>query len=367
VARLKETEEAYYAMIGAAAPPFSLIYVTDIKTGNVNYQTETADLSITTDLSTNKAWFTALEQALGAAKAVFEGLDATNRKNDWGLAKWPKEGVSDKNPFYRPRKYNIKVAFELINQQGRMIGNQIVELNPEFRINVDDGRFTVDVEGDAIGTVNFNGVRANDISDNLTIRVATVNGASPQNVRFTIIATALVEKSPQFTDTRNGKMYNTVKIGGKRWMAENLNYQPQTGQSWCYENDNSNCNKYGRLYDWNTATSVCPAGWHLPNSKEWDYLVKWTGGTMAGKKLKSKNGWNNSGNGTDDFGFSALPGGYRDGSGGSFNYAGYCGYWWTTEYGGDFAGGWNMRYGNDHVGEDGPYKSDGRSVRCVED
>ena len=366
VARLKETEEAYYAMIGATDPPFTLTYFTDIKTENVNYKTETADLSINTYLSPNRAWFAAMEQALGAAKAVYDGLEATNRKKDWGLARWPYEGVSDKNPFYHPRKYNIEVVFRLVDQEEQVIGSRTIELNPEFSIkHTDDGRFVVDATGYGIGIINFEGVRANDISDNLTIRVATVNGAPPQNVRFTIMAMTLVEKSPPFTDSRNGKRYNTVKIGGKTWMAENLNYQPPKGNSWCYSNNNANCNKYGRLYDWNTAMTVCPSGWHLPTRFEWDELVALAGGKKdGGKKLKAKSGWNNNGNGTDDFGFSALPGGGR--YYGGFGDAGDIGCWWTaTEGGSGSAYSRYMRYDRGDVGEDDDGKGNGCSVRCV--
>jgi len=113
-----------------------------------------------------------------------------------------------------------------------------------------------------------------------------------------------------FTDPRDGKKYRTVKIGNKIWMAENLNYE--TGNSWCYGNNESNNRKYSRLYDWNTAMKACPAGWHLPTNDDWRDLIQAIGGeNAAGKKLKSKTGWNNNGNGTDEFGFSALPGGYR--------------------------------------------------------
>ncbi|GBU21673.1 hypothetical protein R80B4_01573 [Fibrobacteres bacterium R8-0-B4] len=110
---------------------------------------------------------------------------------------------------------------------------------------------------------------------------------------------------------------------------------------------------------------VCPTGWHLPSNKEWDGLVGAAGGSTAGKKLKSKKGWNDyygqSGNGTDDYGFSALPGGYRN-SDGSFNGAGFNGYWWTaTEL---FR---SMNYYYDDVDEYHDVKSDGFSVRCVQD
>jgi uncharacterized protein (TIGR02145 family) len=110
------------------------------------------------------------------------------------------------------------------------------------------------------------------------------------------------------TDGRDGKRYKTCVIDGKTWMAENLNYQ--TDGSLCYDNDNSNCNKYGRLYNWTEALTVCPPGWRLPSHEDWVGLATTVGGfDVAGKKLKAKNGWDEYGNGTDDYGFSALPGG----------------------------------------------------------
>jgi len=170
-----------------------------------------------------------------------------------------------------------------------------------------------------------------------------------------------------FTDSRDGQKYGTVTIGGKTWMAENLNYETTSG-SWCYSGSADNCAKYGKLYDWETAKTVCPTGWHLPDTAEWRRLVETAGGSSAaGKKLKATNGWNSSGNGTDDFGFSALPGGYRY-SDGSFNYAGYDGSWWAaTEYGSSNAYYRRMYDNHDYVGESYNGKSDGFSVRCLQD
>jgi uncharacterized protein (TIGR02145 family) len=175
-----------------------------------------------------------------------------------------------------------------------------------------------------------------------------------------------VEKlSSYFTDSRNGQKYRAVKIGGKTWMAQNMNYQ--TGISWCYGDDNSNCEKYGRLYDWNTARTACPAGWRLPSREEWNELVAAAGGNVAGKALKSTYGWNENGNGTDDYGFSALPGGNRF-SDGYFGNAGNYGGWWTaTESGSGSAYYRGMYYNSDSVYEDYDGKSNGYSVRCVKD
>lgn len=114
------------------------------------------------------------------------------------------------------------------------------------------------------------------------------------------------------TDSRDGKIYKTVVIGSQTWMAENLNYTDSVktpslkGNSWCYDNDSAKCVKYGRLYTWTVAIdSICPTNWHLPSRAEWETLFTSVGGqSSAGKNLKSQSGWN----GTDAFGFSALPG-----------------------------------------------------------
>jgi uncharacterized protein (TIGR02145 family) len=137
----------------------------------------------------------------------------------------------------------------------------------------------------------------------------------------------------------------TVTIGDQTWMAENLNYEPSSGNSWCYDDKISNCNKYGKLYDWATAMGIntsynkqelgssdvkrrgiCPEGWHLPSNKEWNDLKDYVGNS-AGYKLRATCGWYN--NGVDTYGFSALPGGTRN-SDGKFYNAGDEGYWWTA-------------------------------------
>ncbi len=187
------------------------------------------------------------------------------------------------------------------------------------------------------------------------------------------VYTAAAQTKETFTDSRDGYKYKTVKIGGKTWMAQNLNYQ--TGSSWCYGGDNSNCAKYGRLYDWNTAKAVCPTGFHLPSRQEWVSLAKAAGGTgdygdggTAGKKLKARSGWTDNGNGTDAYGFSALPGGYRDIADGSFDMVGGLGYWWTaTEYssGKAYYRGMSDNYGDVH--EVYADKGNGFSVRCIAD
>jgi len=180
-----------------------------------------------------------------------------------------------------------------------------------------------------------------------------------------------------FTDTRDGQTYKTVTIGKQTWMAQNLNYKTKGG-SWCYEDSLSYCRKYGRLYNWNAAKKACPAGYHLPSRNEWDNLDKAVGGErVADKKLKSKSGWNRiddnnaSGNGTDVFGFSALPGGCRFYTGGFYHAGGY-GYWWSTWESNvsDGYAGYREMGGDDGyecTGECFYNKEFGYSVRCVAD
>jgi uncharacterized protein (TIGR02145 family) len=131
--------------------------------------------------------------------------------------------------------------------------------------------------------------------------------------------------------TYDGETYETVVIGTQTWMARNLNYN--ASGSLCYDNDGNNCNKYGRLYDWETAMTACPAGWHIPSNEEWNKLIDYVEVQKscvdcAGKYLKSTSGWWDNGNGENAYGFSALPGGGF--SGGSFNYIGYSSCWWTS-------------------------------------
>jgi len=228
---------------------------------------------------------------------------------------------------------------------------------------------TAPIDRDLTLTANFDRLRMSAP----TYQTPTYQTPTPP----TIYPPSVVDGAGMLTDGRDGKKYKTVtmiegkRLLGKRWMAENLNYQTASG-SWCYEDNNSNCGKYGRLYDWNTAKTVCMSGWHLPSRQEWSDLVKFAGGDKkAGKKLKAGSGWNNynkkNGNGTDNFGFSALPGGDRD-SDGNFDNAGNYGVWWAaTETSEGHAYDRGMVYSNDDVDESNDDKSFGFSARCVQD
>jgi uncharacterized protein (TIGR02145 family) len=200
-----------------------------------------------------------------------------------------------------------------------------------------------------------------------------------------------------FTDNRDGKVYSSVKIGNQTWMAENLAYLPKIDQVedgvfdfdrfWVYNyfgksvdeaKKTTDYKNFGVLYNWPSALKVCPAGWHIPTDKEWKTMeeflgmsagqansIKWRSSGDIGKKLKAVTGWHEN-SGTDEFGFSALPGGCRGYNG--FESESYCGFFWTgSPTNGD--NGWRRAICFDENGieknEDRRYF--GCSVRCVKD
>ena len=163
----------------------------------------------------------------------------------------------------------------------------------------------------------------------------------------------------EMTDSRDGQVYKTVKIGTQVWMAQNLNYK--TENSYCYNDSTIYCDKYGRLYTWAAAMDsvrtgcgdgmicshaepvqgICPDGYHLPSVEEFGVLIEAVGPQKeAGKIFKSTSGWaspklsnrdavDESGDGTDAVGFTALPAGYRDYDGG-FGDDGYETTFWSS-------------------------------------
>jgi len=145
-----------------------------------------------------------------------------------------------------------------------------------------------------------------------------------------------------FTDPRDGKVYRTVMIGKQTWMAENLDWAGNGGVY--YKNASSPpFARAGRLYSWQQAMSASPPGWHLPSDTEWEILVNFAGGIYAaGERLRATSGWKNSknkngtssnGNGTDAYGFTALPSGYYSPNC-DFRYDGCDGRWWSSSKGG---------------------------------
>ncbi|NQU86204.1 MAG: fibrobacter succinogenes major paralogous domain-containing protein [Mariniphaga sp.] len=207
----------------------------------------------------------------------------------------------------------------------------------------------------------------------------------------------------------DGNTYNTVQIGTQCWMNENLktttynNGTPipnvtsnsawsnlTTGAYVWYNNDITWKDLYGGLYNWYATVDpngLCPSGWHVPTNDEWTALTDYIGGTGSphGNELKSCRQvnsplgggcnttehprWseNNTHYGTDDYGFSGLPGGFRLNDGAFYN-IGYYGDWWSsTESSSYNAWGRNLLYNYGSVGVNYYNKPSGFSVRCLRD
>jgi uncharacterized protein (TIGR02145 family) len=175
-----------------------------------------------------------------------------------------------------------------------------------------------------------------------------------------------------FTDPRDRVQYRVVDIGEQTWMADNLYYAAEGSR--CYKDSTAYCDKYGRLYNWQTAMTACPSGWHLPSSKEWEVLATTAGGEWTGgKNLKAVSGWKSfdgkSFNGTDIYGFSALPSGYYNSVVSKFFDVGSYGYWWKSSEK-DSKNVYNSvmdNKGDYIVLLDFGGKNDLRSVRCIKD
>ena len=191
----------------------------------------------------------------------------------------------------------------------------------------------------------------------------------------------------------DGYDYAVVEIGDQCWFAENLRTTVyadgsailevtdntawaglSTGARCDYDNDASNVATYGRLYNWYAATNaseLCPTGWHVPTDDEWTALETYVGANghsgTEGAALKAASGWESGGNGTDDFGFSALPGGIRGYDDGYFPNAGSYGNWWSSSPSGGSAWFRFLYYGNPSVGRYDGSPRYGFSVRCLRD
>jgi len=213
------------------------------------------------------------------------------------------------------------------------------------------------------------------------------------------------------TDSRDGQAYKTVTIGTQTWMAENLNYAykgvkynydgyTSDSTSWCGGGSSTtagDCSIYGRLYTWsavmdsaaqfnvNAGTKcgngktctpnsphrgICPEGWHVPTNEEYSTLYTYVGGTgSAGQKLKANTSLWYSNTGTDEYGFSVLPAGYRDYSGKFYREGDNAILWSASEdnYNVAWAWGQDFGYSDDDAYQDNYSKYNGRSLRCLKD
>lgn len=174
-------------------------------------------------------------------------------------------------------------------------------------------------------------------------------------------------------DLRDGQTYATVTIGGRVWMAENLNYETETSVVFP-EYDGKSHEKYGRLYAWEDAMDACPRDWRLPGEGDWNDLVAAVGDSAtAGTKLKAARDWDKDKKdyvvGMDDFGFAALPAAVSHvNTNGVRSFSNNGAFFWTaTEKNDAKALMFVMHYEKESV-ESGAFPKDTwLSVRCIKD
>ena len=297
-------------------------------------------------------------------------------------------------------------------------------------ITINSAQCGGNVINDGNGTVSARGVCWNTTGnpslencDNYTIDgiglgnyISNITGLE-KNTTYYIVAYATNEKGTGYGNVKSfttenfvcgetifygGQTYNTILISDQCWMKENLNIgtkingadeQTDNGiiEKYCYDDDVNNCNEYGGLYQWDEmmqyttqqgTQGICPYGWHLPTDEEWKTLegavdsqygvgdpiwdeIGWRG-FDACKKLKSTTGWYQNGNGTNNYDFSAFPGGYRN-SNGYFTNIEEQAYFWSSTENNNFAWCRGLYYLYDESYRYSYYKSHGLSVRCVMD
>ena len=214
----------------------------------------------------------------------------------------------------------------------------------------------------------------------------------PKLIAFLLLGLGLTPLYGQSVTDYEGNVYNTLIIGTQTWLDQNLKTtkyrngdlikttSPATldirdenspHYQWAYGGKESNAETYGRLYTWYAVTDsrgICPIGWHVPTDADWSTLITFLGGEIiAYSKLKEtgETHWIKYDTGTNEKGFTALPGGLRN-SKGSFDDNGISGSWWSsTEYGTSEAWYRLMNYNFSTIYRYLYLKRNGFSVRCV--
>ena len=250
----------------------------------------------------------------------------------------------------------------------------------------------------------------------LTVAALTLFACSDSGNHEESISSSSIDSTPssssgkaQFSDVRDGTKYVYVDIGSQTWMAENLNYAGEDGtMGRCAKDEPENCDIYGRLYTLDemfcssgcdevrhgvsnpidhSINIACPAGWHLPSTTEVEEL--WTfsdpnfvpgseasgrGRNTAATKLKSASWGTETGIGTDELGFSGLPGGYCGGgcssvAGNGTMQFGVMSFWWSHAYGAPVPLAKSWRMSNSAVVDDAfqSYSTSAFYVRCLKD
>lgn len=247
-------------------------------------------------------------------------FDSPDGKNSYGFSAIPAGG--DFHPGdYNKTNYTVgnEAEFWSSSEEGIMLTRAM-----ELRLNINRATLYNAIKNDAMS------VRC--IMDGIVSGTSSSPTKPTSSNNLSVVTDSLI-------DTRDGQVYRIVKIGNQWWMAENLNYE--TEQSYCYNDSAEYCAKYGRLYTSAAArlgcnsqwcSGICPDDWRLPRGKDLQNLTDLVGSYAISYRLKSTYGWYNDLNGTDSYGFSALPAGVRDEKGVYDEIGKRALFWWINEY-----------------------------------
>ena len=224
IQRLTEAEQSFDQFNKSESLLYTLFYKSDeIQRGAVNYQNETVTLSIETYLRPSHTWGrTVGVPMLRTLRAVYDGLQATQRAGDWGLQGWPRQGVTNLNSFSR-RSNSFTIVIELLNEQNQVISRQNLRADGWWEYTYSQGAPSgVNISNDVKNTVNFT-VKADDITDKLTISIASVNGVDAETAaRNRVLQIRAVTKSQYDIFTHWNSVYDFA-------LGEIRGLRPQNG------------------------------------------------------------------------------------------------------------------------------------------
>jgi uncharacterized protein (TIGR02145 family) len=296
-----------------------------------------------------------------------------------------------------------------------------ISSNTNWSINADIGWIDITpVNGSNNSTVTITSLSSNEITSGRA-GIIEISGFSVDTLHIKVIQTGKTDIPPPFAEDievcegdtipaltasgtnikwyasdqslkitdRSGNSYKTIIIGEQFWMAENLrtllyndgteihleeirdNWGNLASGAYCWYNNNPDMNNiFGALYNWHAVNTgkLCPEGWHVPSNEEWNELINELGGMMnAGGNLKNTGTayWQDPNSGaTNESGFSALPGGFRD-IYGDYSGAGSSGYFWATNENDIYARLKRLNYNHSEVQDLDWHKINGFSVRCI--
>lgn len=298
----------------------------------------------------------------------------------------------------------VTPAVQQVSAEAGVAGFQVIS-NSAWLVSENTDWFAINpASGDLNDTINVTYVE-NTTPAVRSGEITVTSADSSETVVVTLIQSRMPACGQPITDPRDGKTYNTIQMGTQCWMLQSLNLgaflnisQNQTNngifEKYCLENQESNCDLYGGLYQWDEAMQyselpgsqgICMPGWHLPADSEWDvlrhYLINLPEYSCNGidvytaKSLASTFGWSTSTSTctpgfsqatNNSTGFTMMPGGYKYSNG--FTSSGqYSAFWSSTPAGSPNGCWWFLEYSRKFFDHGTMPRNFGMSIRCLRD